>query len=385
MVEKFIPLSVPHIGGNEWKYVKECLDTGWVSSTGPFVGRFEKAVAGVVRANHAVAVVNGTAALHTALLIIGVKPGEEVLVSDLTFVAPVNAIYYAGAHPVMMDADPETWQIDTAKVEQFLNEECERRQGGCFNKKTGRHVSAILPVHILGLACDMDKIIALAKQFCLKVVEDSAEAMGVCYKGRHVGTFGDVSAFSFNGNKVLTTGGGGMVVTSEKAMADYARYLTTQAKDNPLEYIHNEIGYNYRLTNLQAAMGLAQLEKLDVFLAKKRSIASFYKEALRDRSDITLMPEPSYCEPTYWLYTVLLDEKSTLEDRKRVLKSLHALGIEARPFWHPIHALPPYQKEIAFDIRHAIRLYERGVCLPSSVGLEVGDLQRVVDALKKSL
>lgn len=386
MAEKFIPLSVPQISGNEWRYVKECLDAGWVSSAGPFVNRFEEAIAGYTGAKHAVAVVNGTAALHTALLIVGVKPGDEVLVSDLTFVAPANAIRYAGAHPVFMDADPKTWQMDPSKVEQFLNEECELRDEGCFNKKTGRRVAAILPVHILGFACEMDKIMALSRQFDLKVIEDAAEAMGVRYQGKHVGTFGDVGAFSFNGNKVITTGGGGMVVTNNKRYADYARYLTTQAKDDSLEYIHNEIGYNYRLTNLQAAVGLAQMEQLDHFIAKKREINSFYQETIISSFDgiQTLSPAPE-CNPTYWLFAILLETAITLEKRQEVIRKLNQEGVGARSLWHTVHDLPPYANALAYRIEHSIDLYRRGVCLPSSVGTQPTDLQKVIDGMKKVL
>ncbi|OGQ38019.1 MAG: hypothetical protein A2W61_06260, partial [Deltaproteobacteria bacterium RIFCSPLOWO2_01_44_7] len=331
------------------------------------------------------AVVNGTAALHTALLVAGVKPEEEVLVSNLTFVAPVNAILYCRAYPVLMDADPKTWQMDTTKVEQFLEEECELREDGCFNKKTGRRISAIVPVHILGLGCAMDKIVALARRFLLKVVEDAAEGMGVRYQGRHVGTFGDIAAFSFNGNKDMTTGGGGMVVTANKQYADHARYLTTQAKDDPSEYIHNAIGYNYRLPNVLAAIGLAQLEKLESFLMKKRESAKFYQEALQDEQEITPMPMPKDCEPTFWLYTILVTGKDSGKRRKAIIQYLHKNGVEARSLWHPIHNMPPYVRFQAYQIEHSMPLYENAICLPSSVGLTTEDLQKVVAVLRQGL
>lgn len=384
MTHKNIPLSAPHIDGNEWQYVKECLDTGWVSSSGPFVERFEKAVSKYVGAENAVAVMNGTAALHIALLVVGVRPGDEVLVSDLTFVAPANAIRYAGAHPVFMDADPKTWQMDPSKVERFLTEECELRGEECFNKKTGRRVAVLLPVHILGLACEMDKIMTLAKRFRLKVVEDTAEAMGVRFKGRHVGTFGDAAAFSFNGNKVVTAGGGGMVVTNNKKYADYARYLTTQAKDDPREYFHHEIGYNYRLTSLQAAVGLAQMEQLDHFIVRKKEIASFYRETLVDSVEAMEVPLPADgCDPTYWLFTLLLKEGTTLEQRKEVIRNLNQAGIGARSLWHTLHDLPPYRGALAYRIEHSIDLYQRGICLPSSVNIQSADLRKVVDVFQK--
>lgn len=380
MTNKVIPLSIPTLNGNEWKYVKECLDSGWISSAGPFVERFEKAIASKVKASYAVAVVNGTAALHIALLSCGVARDEEVLVSNLTFAAPVNTILYCGAYPILMDADPLTWQMDVKKLRQFLEEECELRGNSCFNKKTKRKVRAILAVHILGLMCDIETILDLAKRFHLKVIEDAAQAMGLLLNGRHAGTFGDVGALSFNGNKVMTSGGGGMVVTHDKRVAEYARYLSTQAKDDAMEYIHKEIGFNYRLTNLHAAIGLAQLEQLDRFISKKREIAAFYKKALKDVEGIVLMPSPKDYEPTYWLYTFLLNSKATLDQRKAVIAALRKRGVEARPLWHTLHDLPPYSKAGSYRIEHSIHLYERGISLPSSVHLNTDDLNDVVKA-----
>lgn len=380
-----IPLSEPEFHGNEWEYVKECLDTGWVSSAGPFVDRFERELAAYVGAKYAIAVVNGTAALHIALKIIGLQPEEEVIVSNLTFVAPVNAILYCQAYPILMDAHPETWQMHPGKVEDFLEKECEVRGEKCFNKKTGRRVKAILPVHILGLACDMERIMEISRRYRLAVVEDAAEALGVRYQGRAAGTFGDVGVFSFNGNKVVTAGGGGMVVTNSLKYADYARYLTTQAKDDPLEYVHREVGYNYRLTNIQAALGVAQLEKIEQFVARKKTIARTYHEALRDISTIKLMPTPPHTEPTYWLYTILLGEPSTLNKRKAILRDLHDRGIGARPLWHTIHDLPPYRSLQAYRIETSIRLYESALSLPSSVGLTDQDQRKCIEVLKQVL
>lgn len=380
-----IPLSAPEIRGNEWKYVKECLDTGWVSSVGSFVDRFEQEVAAYVGVPHAVAVMNGTAALHVGLQAIGLQPGEEVLVPTLTFIAPVNAIRYCGAFPVFVDAHPDSWQIDPEKVAQFLRQECVEREGHCYNRRSGRLIRAILPVHILGLACDMDRLVELARGYGLQVVEDAAEAMGVRYRGSHVGTFGDIGIFSFNGNKIITTGGGGILVTHDAKKADYARYLSTQAKDDALEYIHQEVGYNYRLTNLQAAVGVAQLEQLQAFIVKKRAIADAYKSALGTIDGLTLMPAPPGCETTYWLYTVLLGEGTTLEQRKEVIARLRGAGIEARPFWHPVHALAPYRHCQAYQIEHADRLYERGVSLPSSVGLTEAQLDHCVAEFRRCL
>ena len=380
-----VPLSIPEIRGNEWQYVKECLDSGWVSSVGSFVDRFERELTAYVGAKYAVAVVNGTAGLHAALRVIGLQPDEEVIVSNLTFVAPVNAISYCGAYPILMDADPETWQMDTKKVAQFLKTECEMRVGECFNRRTNRRVRAILPVHLLGLACEIDRLVELALEYNLKVVEDAAEGLGVRYRGGHVGTFGDIGVFSFNGNKIVTTGGGGMLVTNSSSYADYARYLTTQAKDDVLEYIHNEIGYNYRLTNIQAALGVAQLEQIENFIAKKRAIARAYENAFKGLVGIVPMPTPPHTEPTYWLYTILLGEGATLRERKAVIQHLHEMGVGARPLWHTIHNLPPYRSSQAYRIEHSIRLYETGVSLPSSAGLKEADLKNCIAVFKRSI
>lgn len=382
-----LSLSEPQLGGNEWRYLKECLDSGWVSSVGPFVERFEREMAAYVGTTHAVAVVNGTAALHIALLIAGVQPGDEVVVPTLTFIAAVNAIRYCGAEPVFMDSDPQTWQLDVERCEQFLARECRSTTEGCVNTMSGRRVRAILPVHLLGLACEMDRLVELARRYGLNVVEDAAEAVGVRYRGRHAGTFGDIGVLSFNGNKVMTTGGGGMLVTNESSIAARARYLTTQAKDDPSEYIHHEVGYNYRLTNLQAALGVAQLEQLDSFIMRKRRIARDYAERLRplQQDGLTLMPEPAHTEATYWLYTVLLGADTTRARRQNVIRHLNSEGIGARPLWHPVHRLRPYAACQAFEIEWADRLYERALSLPSSVGLEEAEVERCVEALRRAL
>ena len=377
-----IPLCVPHISGNEWKYIKECLDTNWVSSGGSFVDRLEESLAKYIGAGHAVATVNGTAALHIALLVAGVQPEDEVLVPTLSFIAPANTVRYVGAWPVFMDCDPIYWQLDPEKLRRFLEQECRWRNGRLVNKSTQRRVKAILPIHILGHPCDMDPIIDLAREFDLVTIEDATESLGARYKGRPAGHLGDIACFSFNGNKIITTGGGGMIVTDNREWADRARYLTTQAKDDPVEYIHNEIGFNYRLTNIQAAMGVAQMEQLESFIEKKRTIAGAYREGLCDLEGITLMEAQPEIEATYWLYTVLLQQKATVDERKGVIARLSQDGIGARPLWHPIHGLPPYAHCQAFQIEESDRIYRRGVNLPSSVGLEAVDQQKCIAAFR---
>lgn len=380
-----VPLSVPCLSGREWDYVKECLDTGWVSSAGSFVKRFEEAAASLAGVPHAVATVNGTAALHVALKVIGLEPEEAVLVSNLTFVAPVNAIRYLGGAPIFMDAHPDTWQMDAGKLERFLKTQCERRDGHTIHKASRRRIRALLPVHILGLACDMDSLMALAADYGLAVVEDAAEALGVRYKGKQAGTFGDVGIFSFNGNKIITSGGGGMLVTADPKKAGHARYLTTQAKDDPDEYIHREIGFNYRLNNIQAALGLAQLEQLEEFIQKKNRIAHRYAQAFAETPGLSLMPAIPNVRATHWLYTVLLEPGASVERRKQFIRILSEKGVESRPLWHPIHSLAPYRDYPAFEIENSQSLYERAVSLPSSVGLSEEDQAYCIEQTRSAL
>lgn len=383
MPQNFIPLCVPEIQGNEWKYIKECLDTSWVSSVGSFVDRFEQALAAYVGMEHAVATVNGTAALHVALLVTGVQPEDEVLVSTLTFVAPANAIRYVGAWPVFIDAEPEYWQMDPQKVVDFLERECRWVNGKLRNKTTDRHVKAILPVHILGHPCDMDPILEVARKYNLVVIEDATESLGAKYKECMVGHMGDIACFSFNGNKIITTGGGGMIVTDDEAWAHKARYLTTQAKDDPVEYVHNEIGYNYRLTNIQAAMGVAQLEKLDEYIAAKRAIAYRYAEKLANVPGLTFPQEADWASSIFWMYTILVDETAYGLGSRDLMHQLQPARIQSRPLWHPICSLKPFTGCYAYQVEVADRLYRDGLSLPCSVGLESDEQLRVIDSLRR--
>jgi perosamine synthetase len=377
-----IPLSIPEIRGNEWKYIKECLDTNWVSSVGAFVERFERSVAGYVGARHGVSAVNGTAALHVALLVAGIQPDDEVLVSTLTFIAPVNAIRYVGAWPVFIDADPTYWQMDPELVVSFLENECAWDNHELRNKTTQRRVRGILPVHILGHPVDIDAILEIARKYNLVVIEDASEALGTRYKGRMVGTLGDIACFSFNGNKLITTGGGGMVVTDNDTLARKAKYLTTQAKDDPLEYVHNEIGFNYRLTNILAAMGVAQMEQLDDFIATKHRIATRYEQGLGDIPGITLMPQAPWAASTFWLYTILVDEATSSINSRAILRKLGVEGIQTRPLWTPIHLSPAHKKAVAVGGGNAEALHRESLSLPCSVGLTQSDQSVVISHLR---
>ena len=378
-----IPLSVPEIRGNEWAYVRECLDTGWVSSVGAYVDRFERELAAFVGTRHAVATVNGTAALHTALLVAGVQPDDEVLVSTLTFIAPVNAIRYAGAWPVLIDAEPDYWQMDPARVRAFLAGECVTRDGALYHRTTGRRVSAIMPVHILGHPVEMAPILELARQYQLVVIEDASECIGATYRGQMAGHLGDIACFSFNGNKIITTGGGGMIVTDREEWARRAKFLTTQAKADPLEFIHEEIGYNYRLPNLLAAMGCAQLEQLPAYIAAKRRIAARYDEALAEIPGITVLPEAPWAVSSKWLYTVLVDDAAFGMDSRALLRALGAQGIQTRPLWQPMHLSPLYAGMPRAGGEVAERLNRQALSLPCSVGLSETDANRVIAAITR--
>ena len=373
----FIPLIEPEIRGNEWRYVKECLDTGWVSSVGAYVERFEKDMARHVGTRHAVATVNGTAALHVSLLVAGVKPDDEVLVSTLTFIAPANAIRYAGAWPVFIDAEPDYWQMDPQRVADFLEKECRWSKGELRNRITGRRVKAIIPVHILGHPVNMTPILRLARKYKLIVIEDATESLGAKFKGRPTGSLADMACFSFNGNKVITTGGGGMITTDNAEWARHAKHLTTQAKADPIEYVHDEIGYNYRLTNLLAAMGCAQLEQLDDYIAKKRHIAKTYIKSFKDLPGITPMREAQWATSNFWMFTVFVDAKLFGKTSRQLLKSLAEQKIQARPLWQPIHLSKAHADCQPQSCATAEMLYENCLSLPCSVGLKDSDLERV--------
>ena len=377
----FIPLAVPEIRGNEWRYVKDCLDTGWVSSVGSYVERFEEMVARQTGTDHAVATMNGTSALHIALLVAGVRPDDEVLVSTLTFIAPVNAIRYVGAWPVFIDAEPIYWQMDPNRVVEFLERDCRWSNGTLYNRATGRRVAAVLPVHILGHPVDLDPILAVARKFGLKVIEDATEGLGATYKGHSLGCLGDLACFSFNGNKIITTGGGGMLVTNNEAFAQKAKYLTTQAKDDPIEYIHGEVGYNYRLTNLSAAVGCAQMEQLAAYVAAKRKFAAHYTENIKDLPGIVPMGNAPWAASTFWMYTILIDEETFGMDSRLLMHTLGSHKIQCRPLWQPIHQSPAYASTNCLIMPVAEQLARRGLSLPCSVGLTESEQDRVIAAL----
>jgi len=378
-----VPLCVPEIRGNEWSYVKECLDSNWVSSAGPFVDRFERDLAAYVGTKHAVATCNGTAALHIALLIAGVQADDEVLVSTLTFIAPANAIRYVSAWPVFMDSESGYWQMDPQRVKDFLEKGCQWRNGELYNKVTGRHVKAILPVHILGHPVDMDAILEMGRKYNLAIIEDATESLGAKYYRRMVGHLGDVACFSFNGNKIITSGGGGMIVSDNETRLHRAKYLTTQAKDRPVEYIHNEVGYNYRLSNIQAAMGCAQLERINDFIAAKRRIAHNYYKGLKNVKGIIPMTEAPWANSIFWMYTILVKEEVFGIGSKKLMEMLAAEGIQARPLWQPLHQSKAHLGMAGHDCPVSQGLHRAALSLPCSAGLSEDHQNLVIDAIRE--
>jgi perosamine synthetase len=371
------------MAGREWEYVKQCLDTNMVSSVGPFVVQFEDMLAKSCGVKHGLATVNGTAALHIAMLVAGVEPGDEVLISTLTFIAPVNAVRYIGAYPVLVDCEPLYWQMDPAKVRSFLENECVRRDGGVYNRASGRRVRAVMPVHILGHPVDMDPLLRTAQEFGLPVIEDATESLGAVYKGRKVGNLGHIACFSFNGNKLITTGGGGMIVSDNSAWMERARYLITQAKDDPLEYIHGEVGYNYRLTNVLAALGCAQMEQLNHHIAAKRRIAQVYQQALEHIPGMTPMRESPDAFSVFWMYTALVDAQEFGMDSRALLRGLAEEGIYSRPLWQTIHHSPAHAGAQAYQCVTADEIHRDAISLPCSVGLTAEQQTRVIDVIAR--
>lgn len=377
-----IPLCEPALGGREWEYVKECLDTRWVSSVGAYVDRFEAEFAAAVDAPYAIATVNGTSALHVALLVAGVRPDDEVLIPALTFIAPANAIRYVGAWPVFVDVEPAYFQMDVGCVEEFLATRCIERDGGLRNRQSGRRIGAILPVHLLGHPVDLAPLRALGRQFDLPLVEDATESLGAQYRGQVVGSDSEIACFSFNGNKLITTGGGGMIVTRRPDWAAYARYLCTQAKDDPVEYIHQEIGYNYRLTNLQAALGVAQLERLGTHVAAKRRIAATYRQGLARVPGLSLMAEAPWARSTFWMYTVRIQADAFGLGSREVLAELADAGIQCRPLWQPLHRSPAHRSSVGARCPVAELVQREALSLPCSVGLSEPQQHRVIEQLR---
>ncbi len=357
-----IPLSEPALQGKELEYVTECIHSGWISANGKYVWRMEELLADYLGVKHVVACNCGTSAIHISLMLAGVQPEDEVIVPTLTFIAPVNAVRYAGAWPVFLDCD-EYCNLDVEDLRRFLAEECEQRDGVPINRSTGRRVSAIIPVHVFGTSADMDSILETADAFHLEVIEDASESLGSLYKGRKCGGLSRIGCLSFNGNKIVTTGGGGAIVTNDEAVAKQARYLTTQAKEDGIEYVHHSVGYNYRMNNILAAFGLAQLESLTERIAVKRNNFALYEQALGPGR---LLQQPEWSDSNRWFYAYLC---SDADAKERVIGACIEAGIQVRPLWFPNHLQRPYVDCQAYQIDNATGFYERVVNLPCSVTL----------------
>lgn len=360
-----IPLHEPTFDALELDYVTDCIQSGWVSSVGKYVDQFERDLADYVGVRRAVAVVNGTAALHIALKIAGVRANDEVIMPALTFVATANALTYLQAIPHFVDVSKDTLGIDPHKLSEHIRMIGERKDGCLVNKKTGRVIRAILPMHTFGHPVELDALIDVCQDYGLIMVEDAAESLGSYYKGKHTGGFGLVGALSFNGNKIITTGGGGAIVTDDVQLADYAKHITTTAKiPHRWEYQHDEAGFNYRMPNINAAIGCAQLEKIPQFLSSKRVLTEKYRSLFQKVDGVNLFIEAPYNSSNYWLQTLLLDEQ--LYDRDDVLEKLHAGGVMARPIWTPLNELAPYADCPKGDLLVTRQLKRQIVNIPST-------------------
>lgn len=369
------PLHEPCWGGEEWRYLKECLDSGFVSSIGPFVDQFEKELAHYTGARHAVAVVNGTSALHVALKLAGVSPDDEVIVPAMTFVATANAVTYCGAIPHFADISAATLGIDPEGLREHLQKTTTTNSAGTtINRQTGKRVKAAIVVHSFGHPAEITKILAICQEFGLELIEDAAESLGSLYEGRHTGTFGRLGVLSFNGNKIITTGGGGAILTNDSDLARQAKHVTTTAKlPHPWRFFHDQIGYNYRMPNINAALGLAQLKQLPHFVALKRELAQRYITAFEKEQKLTIFREPPATRSNYWLNTLLLDS-SLANMRDRLLEYGHQSGIGLRPAWELLPTLPMYQRCPSMDLTNASRITARLINLPSSVTLMRKDI-----------
>lgn len=364
-----IGLHEPQFGGNEWKYVKECLDTGWVSSVGKFVDLFEQRLAEYTGVARAVAVVNGTAALHICLKLANVQQGDEVIIPALTFVATANSVVYCGAIPHLVDSEERTLGMDPVKLADYLDDLSIIKGGECFNRHTGCRIKAVMPMHTFGHPVDLDPLVALCDRFNLALIEDAAESLGSFYKGKHTGNWGKLSALSFNGNKTITSGGGGAILTNDQELGRMAKHITTTARvAHKWSFMHDSVGYNYRMPNINAALGCAQLEQLPAFLESKRVLAERYNEAFEGIAGIRFFAEPEDARSNYWLNVLLLEEACSGQ-RDYLLEQTNALDIMTRPAWTLMHKLPMFENCPRMDLSVAESIERRLINIPSSAVL----------------
>ncbi len=386
--KQIIPLSEPNIKGKGWKLLKECLDTDWVSSAGKFVDKFENEICKYSKAKYAVACVNGTSGLFIALKILWIQGNDEVIVPALTFIAPANAVRYLNAEPVFMDCD-NYMNLDPDKLSEFCKKECRMTKNGLKNKRSGRIIKAVIPVHVFGNPCDMDGIMNVARKYRLKVIEDATESIGAYYtankyKGKLTGAIGDFGVYSFNGNKIITSGGGGMVITNDKTSAVRARYIINQAKDDPVRYIHNEVGYNLRLSNLQAALGLVQLGELEHFIKIKKRNFKLYSNELKGLKGIELLDTPAGTMPNFWFYSLIIEKKEYGRDKEELMRILTLKNIQTRPIWYPNHLQRPYVNNQAYKIEKTLWYWERVLNIPCSTSLKEAQVKYVASIIRES-
>lgn len=381
MTRAYVPLSVPNLKGNELEYVIDAVKTEWVSSGGSYINDLEAEIAKFIHAEEAVAVQSGTAALHLSLMEAGVGYGEEVIAPTLTFIAAVNPIRYCGADPVFMDCD-DSLCMDPIKLARFLKEACSYENGIVTNKATGKRIRAIVVVHVFGNMADMPAILEIAAEYGLKVIEDATEALGTydIATGTFAGRFADYGAYSFNGNKLMTTGGGGMIVAKDKAALQHMRYLSTQAKDNPTNFIHGEVGYNYRMTNLQAALGLGQVEQLDAFIETKTRNYELYRELLQDNKNVSLLPFREGTRPNYWFYALYVEGD---KDIQAIMDALEEKRIQTRPIWGLIHQQKPYRGAQAYEIESATHYAKHVINIPCSTNLKEEEVRYVAACINE--
>ena len=377
-----IPLSIPNISGNELKYVKDCLDTGWISSAGEYVHKFENAIKNYTGSKHAIACMNGTAGLQISLILSGVKNNDIVLAPNLTFVATLNAISYTGAQIYLVDVCEDTWQIDVDLLQNWLRENTiikldDDNKPFSIDKNSGKKIGAIMPVYVLGGFVNVNKLLKISNKYGIPLVEDSTEALGSFKNLKHAGTYGLTGVLSFNGNKIISTGGGGMILTNDKEIAIRARHITTTAKTDPLDYFHDEVGYNYRLVNVLAAIGLAQMENFDVILNRKKEINKTYRKELRGVGDIKFQINDQNSSPNHWLFTF------RTKKMRELLNYLNNKKIQSRPFWTPMNNLPMYKKLIYIkkdDISN--KIFKECISIPSSSNLSASDQEIVISEIK---
>jgi perosamine synthetase len=377
-----IPLSVPNLIGNESDYVIDCINTGWISTAGSYVNRFEKSISEYTNSKHAISCMNGTVGLQTALNLLGINSYDLVITTNLTFVATLNSISYTGAKCILFDVKENTWQIDLDLVEKWLSQNTYLKESNdglrSYHNSSQKRIGAIVPVHVLGALVDIDKLLDISDKYHIPIVEDSTEALGSTFKGKHAGTFGKLGVFSFNGNKIISTGGGGMIITHDAALAKKAKHITTTAKTDPLDYFHDEIGYNYRLVNVLAAIGVAQMEQLPTILEKKKLIDQHYRKELNGLADIKFQEHLPDTDPNCWLFTFRTSRM------RKLLEFLNSNGVQSRPFWTPMNRLPMYSKIEYVNMEDVTgKIFSECISIPSSSNLTEGQQEEVIDTIKK--